>query len=220
MFTRLLEARERSPLGRIPQRSLIRVVLYLWLIDDTIVLTPQARRAWRTQARAAGQTTAVRRSENVRAIVEQLAHPQPPSSNGAPPSSPSRKASPPVRGGSTGASVVTDAGCRRSPDSGPGERLAAGQRVTRGGHGGGSRIGGTRVRAREGAPRHGSARRVRHSPCSLLSPSGRALRGPAGRCLTRPGGRPEDERCLGVPRLGLKGRALWRQRQGQAGPGR
>ncbi|MFM9647806.1 hypothetical protein ACKI1S_16860 [Streptomyces galilaeus] len=75
LFTRLLEARERSPLGRIPQRSLIRVVLYLWLIDDTVVLTPQARRAWRTHARATGQTTAVRRSENVRAIVEQLAHP-------------------------------------------------------------------------------------------------------------------------------------------------
>lgn len=75
LFTRLLEARERSPLGRIPQRSLIRVVLYLWLIDDTIVLTPQARRAWRTHARATGQTTAVRRRENVRAIVEQLAHP-------------------------------------------------------------------------------------------------------------------------------------------------
>ncbi|MFF3312936.1 hypothetical protein [Streptomyces sp. NPDC002952] len=75
LFTRLLAARERSPLGRIPQRSLIRVVLYLWLMDDTIVLTPQARRAWRTHARATGQTTAVRRSENVRAIVEQVAHP-------------------------------------------------------------------------------------------------------------------------------------------------
>ncbi|MGW0995378.1 hypothetical protein ACWD5V_19135 [Streptomyces sp. NPDC002523] len=75
LFARLLEARERSPLGRIPQRSLVRVVLYLWLIDDTVVLTPQARRAWRTHARATGQTTAVRRSENVRAIVEQLAHP-------------------------------------------------------------------------------------------------------------------------------------------------
>lgn len=75
LFTRLLKARERSPLGRIPQRSLIRVVLYLWLIDDTIVSTPQARRAWRTHARATGQTNAVRRSQNVRAIVEQLAHP-------------------------------------------------------------------------------------------------------------------------------------------------
>ncbi|MGW9369293.1 hypothetical protein ACWGVR_04650 [Streptomyces xanthophaeus] len=74
LFTRLLEARERSPMGRIPQRSLVRVVLYLWLIDDTIVPTPQARRAWRTHARATGQTTAVRRRENVRAIVEQLAH--------------------------------------------------------------------------------------------------------------------------------------------------
>ncbi|MER7851409.1 hypothetical protein ABTZ98_02470 [Streptomyces bacillaris] len=75
LFTRLLQARERSPLGRIPQRSLIRVVLYLWLIDDTIVPTPQARRAWRTHARATGQSNAVRRGQNVRAIVEQLAHP-------------------------------------------------------------------------------------------------------------------------------------------------
>ncbi|MEV8366698.1 hypothetical protein [Streptomyces niveus] len=75
LFTRLLEARERSPLGGIPQRSLVRAVLYLWLIDDSIVLTSQARRAWRTHARAAGQATAVRRGENVRAIVEQLAHP-------------------------------------------------------------------------------------------------------------------------------------------------
>lgn len=50
-------------------------MLYLWLIDDTVVLTPQARRAWRTHARATGQTTAARRRENVRAIVEQLAHP-------------------------------------------------------------------------------------------------------------------------------------------------
>ncbi|SCK26879.1 hypothetical protein YUYDRAFT_02971 [Streptomyces sp. ScaeMP-e48] len=75
LFTRLLQARERSPLGRIPQRSLIRVVLYLWLIDDMVVPTPQARRAWRTHARATGQTNAVRRSQNVCAIVEQLAHP-------------------------------------------------------------------------------------------------------------------------------------------------
>ncbi|MEV7383260.1 hypothetical protein [Streptomyces lydicus] len=75
LFNRLLEARERSPLGRIPQRSLVRFVLYLWLINDTIVLTPQARRAWRTHARATGRTTAARRSETARAIVEQLAHP-------------------------------------------------------------------------------------------------------------------------------------------------
>lgn len=75
LFTRLLEARGRSPLGRVPKRSLVRVVLYLWLIDDTVVLTPQARRAWRTHARAAGRTTAVCRSQNVRTIVEQLAHP-------------------------------------------------------------------------------------------------------------------------------------------------
>ncbi|MEU0429762.1 hypothetical protein ABZ235_40585 [Streptomyces canus] len=75
LFARLLQARERSPLGRVPQRSLVRVVLYLWLIDDTVVLTPQARRAFRTHARETGKTTAVRRRETVRAIVEQIAHP-------------------------------------------------------------------------------------------------------------------------------------------------
>ncbi|WP_406858739.1 hypothetical protein ABZO31_00055 [Streptomyces sp. HUAS MG47] len=48
-------------------------MLYLWLIDDTVVLTPQARRAWRTHARATGKQTAARRSETARAIVESLA---------------------------------------------------------------------------------------------------------------------------------------------------
>ncbi|MCX5238948.1 hypothetical protein OG824_27475 [Streptomyces prunicolor] len=75
LFTKLLEARGRSPLGRVPQRSLVRVVLYLWLIDDTVVLTPQARRAWRTHARATGRVTAAKRSETARSVVEQLAHP-------------------------------------------------------------------------------------------------------------------------------------------------
>ncbi|WP_104815103.1 hypothetical protein [Kitasatospora sp. MMS16-BH015] len=75
LFTKLLEARERSPLGRVPQRSIVRVVLYLWLIDDSVVLTPQARRAWRTHARATGKQTAARRSETARAIVASLAHP-------------------------------------------------------------------------------------------------------------------------------------------------
>lgn len=75
LFTRLLLARERSPLGRVPFHTMIRIVLYLWLTDDTVVLTPQARRAWRTHARAVGRTTAARRSENARAVVDQLAHP-------------------------------------------------------------------------------------------------------------------------------------------------
>ncbi|MEV0472340.1 hypothetical protein [Streptomyces prunicolor] len=75
LFTKLLEVRERSPLGRIPQRALIRLVLHMWLADDTVVLTPQARRAWRTHARSFGQVTATKRSEGARAVVEQLAHP-------------------------------------------------------------------------------------------------------------------------------------------------
>jgi hypothetical protein len=75
LFTRLLAARERSPLGRVPYRSMVRVVLYMWLIDDQIVPTTQARRALRTHARATGITTASKRRANARAIVEQLAHP-------------------------------------------------------------------------------------------------------------------------------------------------
>ncbi|MFI9324890.1 hypothetical protein ACIGXI_34640 [Kitasatospora aureofaciens] len=75
LFTKLLEARQRSPRERVPQRSIVRVVLYLWLIDDTIVLTPQARRAWRTHARATGKQTAARRKQTARAIVASLAHP-------------------------------------------------------------------------------------------------------------------------------------------------
>lgn len=75
LFTRLLMARERSPLGRIPQRCLVRVVLYVWLIDDTVVPTSQARRAWRTHARGAGRPTGAERRRNVRDVVEQLAHP-------------------------------------------------------------------------------------------------------------------------------------------------
>ncbi|MEV0938163.1 hypothetical protein ACIBMX_41340 [Streptomyces phaeochromogenes] len=74
LFTRLLQARERSPLGRVPFHTMIRIVLYLWVIDDTVVLTPQARRAWRTHARAAGRTTAAKRSKNARDVVDQLAH--------------------------------------------------------------------------------------------------------------------------------------------------
>lgn len=75
LFTRLLEARVRSPLDRVPKRSLVRVVLYVWLIDDTVVPTSQARRAWRTYASATGKQTAASRSSNVRAVVDQIAHP-------------------------------------------------------------------------------------------------------------------------------------------------
>lgn len=76
LFTLLLLAREHnSQQRRFTHRSLIRGVLYLWLIDDTTVLTPQARRAWRSYARAMGRATAATRGAYARRIVDQLAHP-------------------------------------------------------------------------------------------------------------------------------------------------
>ncbi|OIJ63973.1 hypothetical protein WN71_031775 [Streptomyces mangrovisoli] len=75
LFTRLLAARERPVPGRVGQRSLVRVVLYVWLIDDDVVPFAQARRALRTYARSAGRLTAVRSRETARAVVEELAHP-------------------------------------------------------------------------------------------------------------------------------------------------
>jgi len=76
LFTELLRIRERSPLKRVPHRTVVRPVLYLWLIDDTVVPTEQARRAWRTYARASGLQTASGRLENARKVIGQIAHPE------------------------------------------------------------------------------------------------------------------------------------------------
>ncbi|WP_316527524.1 hypothetical protein [Kitasatospora brasiliensis] len=75
LFTELLKARQRSPLKRVPQRVLVRPVLYLWLLDDTVVPTEQARRAWSTYARATGLHTALGRRRAAEQLVEQFAHP-------------------------------------------------------------------------------------------------------------------------------------------------
>jgi len=75
LFHELLQMRQRSPLQRIPYRTLIRPVLYLWLIDDSVVPNVQARRAWRTWAQATGVANAVRRRQTARQLVDQFAHP-------------------------------------------------------------------------------------------------------------------------------------------------
>ncbi|MEV0185859.1 hypothetical protein AB0I54_42325 [Streptomyces sp. NPDC050625] len=77
LFTEMLKARQRSPLARVPHHTLIRVVLYIWLTDDTVVSDTQARRGWRTWARAT-RSTAAHRSETARQIVDQFAHPDAP----------------------------------------------------------------------------------------------------------------------------------------------
>ncbi|WP_035844073.1 hypothetical protein [Kitasatospora azatica] len=76
LFTELLKARQRSSLKRIPHHTLTRMVLYLWLVEDTVVPTEQARRAWRTYARATGRHTGPGRRRLAQRVVEQLAHPE------------------------------------------------------------------------------------------------------------------------------------------------
>ncbi|MEW1911258.1 hypothetical protein AB0442_22890 [Kitasatospora sp. NPDC085895] len=75
LFTKLLLARQRSPLKRVPMRTLVRPVLAVWLADNTVVGTRQAKRAWSTHAKAVGVSTAARRKENARRFVERIAHP-------------------------------------------------------------------------------------------------------------------------------------------------
>jgi len=74
LFTELLKARQRSPLARVPHRTLVRIVLHMWLTYDTVVPHAQARRAWRTWALSVGKSTAARRRDTARAVVRQLAH--------------------------------------------------------------------------------------------------------------------------------------------------
>jgi hypothetical protein len=75
LFHELLRARQRSPLARVPKHTLIRPVLHLWLTDDNVISTMQARRAWRTWAKRAGKNTAAARRGFTRQVVDQWAHP-------------------------------------------------------------------------------------------------------------------------------------------------
>ncbi|GLV97776.1 hypothetical protein Slala05_14080 [Streptomyces lavendulae subsp. lavendulae] len=60
---------------RIPHHTMIPVVLFVWLTNDTVVPVGQARRALRTYAQTTGKTNRARRQENARRIVDQFAHP-------------------------------------------------------------------------------------------------------------------------------------------------
>ena len=77
LFTEMLKARQRSPLSRVPHHTLIRPVLQIWLNFDTVVSDAQARRAWRTWARAQ-RSSKIRRSDLARAVVDRFAHPDAP----------------------------------------------------------------------------------------------------------------------------------------------
>ncbi|MFD6989273.1 hypothetical protein [Streptomyces sp. NPDC059943] len=75
LFYELTRAKLRSPLPRVPHRTMIPVVLLMWCTDDTVVSDAQARRALRTYARNAGISSAGRRRTTAAKVVEQFAHP-------------------------------------------------------------------------------------------------------------------------------------------------
>ncbi|WP_206504690.1 hypothetical protein [Streptomyces chrestomyceticus] len=75
LFYELTAAKIRSPLARVPHRSLIPVVLYVWCMDDSVVPDIQARRALRTWAQSAGIASGARRRSTAKKVVAQFAHP-------------------------------------------------------------------------------------------------------------------------------------------------
>ncbi|MEU6210138.1 hypothetical protein ABZ891_09535 [Streptomyces sp. NPDC047023] len=75
LFSERLEARKRSPLRKVPHHTVIPVVLFIWLTNDTVVPASQACRALRTYAQTTGRTNGARRQDNARRIVDQFAHP-------------------------------------------------------------------------------------------------------------------------------------------------
>ncbi|WP_436994040.1 hypothetical protein [Streptomyces sp. enrichment culture] len=75
LFYELNCAKLRSPLARVPHRTMVPVVLYLWCLDDTVVTDTQARRALRTYAQNVGISSDPRRRTTARKVVEQFAHP-------------------------------------------------------------------------------------------------------------------------------------------------
>ncbi|WP_405814310.1 hypothetical protein OG241_06925 [Streptomyces sp. NBC_01390] len=75
LFHELNCAKLRSPLARVPHRTMVPVVLYRWCLDDTVVTDTQARRALRTYAQSTGLSSDAGRRSTARTIVEQFAHP-------------------------------------------------------------------------------------------------------------------------------------------------
>ncbi|MFF2954945.1 hypothetical protein ACFVVU_26805 [Kitasatospora sp. NPDC057965] len=75
LFYELCRAKQRSTLPRVPHRTIIPVVLYMWLTDDTVIPVEQASRALRTHALATGINAEARRRQSANQVIEQFAHP-------------------------------------------------------------------------------------------------------------------------------------------------
>ncbi|MGZ9934958.1 hypothetical protein ACXNSR_34355 [Streptomyces sp. NC-S4] len=75
LFYELNAAKLRSPLARVPHRTMIPVVLYFWCMNDTVVPGVQARRALRTWAQSVGINSGPRRRSTANKVVAQFADP-------------------------------------------------------------------------------------------------------------------------------------------------
>ncbi|MEW1674919.1 hypothetical protein AB0O47_16960 [Streptomyces noursei] len=75
LFYELNAAKLRSPLSRVPQRTMIPVVLYVWCMNDSVVPDNQARRALRTWAQSVGISSEPRRKSTANKVVARFADP-------------------------------------------------------------------------------------------------------------------------------------------------
>lgn len=76
LFFELNRAKLRSPLPRVPFRTMIPVVLHIWCVNDTVVPDVQAQTALRTWAKNTGVRSERRRRDTARKVVAQFAHAQ------------------------------------------------------------------------------------------------------------------------------------------------
>ncbi|WP_369780616.1 hypothetical protein [Streptomyces sp. R33] len=78
LFSELMKARRHSPLGRVPYRTMMPIVIQMWLtspLGASVIPVNQARRALRTWAEETGLHSIASRKKSSRAVIEQFAHP-------------------------------------------------------------------------------------------------------------------------------------------------
>lgn len=75
LFHELIAAKSRSPLPRVPHRTVVPIVLYVWCMNDTVIPDVQARRALRTWAQSVGIGSGPRRRNTANKVVRQFADP-------------------------------------------------------------------------------------------------------------------------------------------------
>ncbi|WP_327073966.1 hypothetical protein OG196_24350 [Kitasatospora purpeofusca] len=78
LFRKIVEAKQRSPLPKVPHHTVAPVIIHMWLEDSGVVTDEQARRSLRTYSASAGAATAAGRRATARAVIAQFAHPEAP----------------------------------------------------------------------------------------------------------------------------------------------